>query len=109
MTSGRSVVITGGSRGLGAGLVQSFLDSGDRVATCSRSSTDAVVDWQKEHAADGRFYFEELDLTDRAGCDAFVKRVIGEFGEIDVLVNNAGRSEERRVGKECRSRWSPYH
>ena len=27
----------------------------------------------------------------------------------DVIINYAGRSEERRVGKECRSRWSPYH
>ena len=30
-------------------------------------------------------------------------------GLFDLKVNVAGRSEERRVGKECRSRWSPYH
>ena len=29
--------------------------------------------------------------------------------EISLIVDPAGRSEERRVGKECRSRWSPYH
>ena len=28
---------------------------------------------------------------------------------LDLAVHNTGRSEERRVGKECRSRWSPYH
>src|SRR2546428_2332890 len=56
---------------------------------------------------------------------AIVERAVREFGHLDVLVCNAGvfhhtpflelsegkwgRSEERRVGKECRSRWSPYH
>ena len=30
-------------------------------------------------------------------------------GRWNILMNNEGRSEERRVGKECRSRWSPYH
>ena len=37
-------------------------------------------------------------------------RVIMEnFGEVDAIAGVATRSEERRVGKECRSRWSPYH
>ena len=31
------------------------------------------------------------------------------YGTVDELNANLGRSEERRVGKECRSRWSPYH
>ena len=31
------------------------------------------------------------------------------IGFVDVLASKAPRSEERRVGKECRSRWSPYH
>src|SRR2546427_163842 len=47
-----------------------------------------------------------------------VGETVGRFGGLDGLVSNAGinrpgpllhRSEERRVGKECRSRWSPYH
>src|SRR5215510_3868220 len=45
-----------------------------------------------------------LDLLDRAGGDVHREQ------RVDVrLVERAGRSEERRVGKECRSRWSPYH
>jgi 3-oxoacyl-[acyl-carrier protein] reductase len=90
--------VTGGSRGLGAGLVQSFLDSGDRVATCSRTSTEAVAVWEALHAADDRFYFEELDLTDRSRCGGFVDRVIERFGWIDVLVNNAGVASQGVLG-----------
>jgi 3-oxoacyl-[acyl-carrier protein] reductase len=85
---GRVVIVTGGSRGLGAGIVQSFLDSGDRVATCARSSTDEVARWEAE--ADDRFLFEKVDLADREGCAAFVKAVVDRWGGVDVLVNNAG-------------------
>ena len=38
-----------------------------------------------------------------------VKRVIDYNVQIRVKEDGSGRSEERRVGKECRSRWSPYH
>ena len=43
----RVVLISGGSRGLGAGLVAAFLQRGDQVATFSRSRTTAVDDWQR--------------------------------------------------------------
>ena len=86
--SPRTVVITGGSRGLGAGIVQSFLDSGDRVASCSRSATDQVRLWEKEHG--DRFLFVEADIADRTQSTAFAKAVIERWGSVDVLVNNAG-------------------
>jgi 3-oxoacyl-[acyl-carrier protein] reductase len=87
---GRVVVITGGSRGLGAGIVQSYLDSGDRIATCARSRTPEVEAWENDPELKGRFLFREVDLSDRAQCAAFVKDVVAEFEVIDVLVNNAG-------------------
>ncbi len=46
----RTVIITGGSKGLGAGLVRSYLESGDRVATCARSSTPEVDSWSSDPA-----------------------------------------------------------
>src|SRR5256884_7472076 len=59
------------------------------------------------------------DVKDLDQIRDVVQQAASEFGRIDVLINNAGtawgapveemRSEERRVGKECRSRWSPYH
>jgi 3-oxoacyl-[acyl-carrier protein] reductase len=88
MSTPRTVVITGGSRGLGAGIVQSFLDSGDRVASCSRSSTDQVKQWEADHP--DRFLFVEADIADRDQAAAFVKAAIERFGSIDILVNNAG-------------------
>ncbi len=88
MSRPRTVVVTGGSRGLGAGIVQSFLVSGDRVASCSRSATPRVKDWEADHP--DRFLFVEADIADRAQSTAFVKAVIAKWGSVDVLVNNAG-------------------
>ena len=58
-----------------------------------------------------RYIFTDIDELDITNKDA-IRRTI-DAQPIDVIVNCAAytlcRSEERRVGKECRSRWSPYH
>jgi 3-oxoacyl-[acyl-carrier protein] reductase len=94
----RTVIVTGGSRGLGATLVQSFLDAGDRVATCSRTSTPQIKAWTDDPDLVDRFSFEPLDLSDRPACDAFVHDVAARFGSIDVLVNNAGLARQGILG-----------
>ena len=92
----RVVIITGGSRGLGAGLVQSYLDSGDLVATCSRSITPEVEKWQQELPE--RFLFVPADLSKVADCEAFVTAVIDRWDHVDVLVNNAGVARDGILG-----------
>lgn len=86
----RVVVITGGSRGLGLGIVESFLASGDRVATCARSSTPEVKAYLADDALADRFLFAEVDLSNREQTSAFVRQTTERWGTVDVLVNNAG-------------------
>ncbi len=86
----RVVIITGGSRGLGAGIVQAFLDNGDQVATCSRSATDRTDAWSSDPATAERFLFAAVDIVDSAAAATFVQEVLERFGRVDVLVNNAG-------------------
>ncbi len=92
----RVVIITGGSRGLGAGIVQSYLDSGDLVATCSRSITPEVEKWQQE--LPDRFLFGSADLAKPGDCETFVKAVIDRWDHVDVLVNNAGVARDGILG-----------
>src|SRR3989338_9609026 len=62
-------------------------------------------------------YFQGLPIPSGAGilitfvifCEEFLGRQMTENYLVVALTVTAGRSEERRVGKECRSRWSPYH
>jgi 3-oxoacyl-[acyl-carrier protein] reductase len=96
--SQRVVIVTGGSRGLGAGLVQSYLDSGDLVATCARSSTVEIDRWTKDVETADRFLFAPADLSQVADADAFVKAVVAKWGRVDVLVNNAGVARDGVLG-----------
>ncbi len=94
----RTVIVTGGSRGLGAGIVQAFLDGGDRVAACARSSTAEIERWSNDPATADRFLFAPADLSVHADADAFVKAVMDRWGRVDVLVNNAGVARDGILG-----------
>jgi len=72
-------VVTGASRGLGAGMVGRFLERGVTVAGCART----------EPALPGALT-AAVDVTDAAAVDAFAARVTAEFGPIHLWVNNAG-------------------
>jgi 3-oxoacyl-[acyl-carrier protein] reductase len=86
----RVALITGGSKGLGAGLVEAFLLAGYAVETCSRSKTDAVRAWEDDPATADRFHFTAADVSDRGDAERFVKEAAARRGQVDVLVNNAG-------------------
>jgi 3-oxoacyl-[acyl-carrier protein] reductase len=94
----RVVIVTGGSRGLGAGIVRSFLDSGDQVATCARSSTPDVEAWSADPALADRFLFVPADLAQASDAETFVKAVVAKWGRVDVLVNNAGVARDGILG-----------
>jgi 3-oxoacyl-[acyl-carrier protein] reductase len=95
---GRVALVTGGSKGLGAGLVQAFLDAGYSVETCARSTSDAVGAWEADRALTGRFCFTKADVSDRAEAERFVKDAARRCGRIDVLVNNAGVARDGVIG-----------
>ena len=90
----RVVIVTGGSRGLGAGIATSYLAAGDRVATCSRKPTDQVRAWEADPATADRFLFHPADLARAEDREAFIRAVVDRFGRIDVLINNAGIAPE---------------
>lgn len=78
----RVAVITGASRGLGAGMARFFLDRGLRVAVCAR--TRPPFDDNAHSLA------RALDVTDQAGVASFCTETVERFGRIDVWINNAG-------------------
>jgi len=81
-------VVSGGSKGLGRGIVEALLAAGHAVATFSRSPTPFVQEQRDQ------FLWEAVDATDRERVRAFVRTVVERFGRIDGLVNNAGVASE---------------
>jgi NAD(P)-dependent dehydrogenase (short-subunit alcohol dehydrogenase family) len=80
-------LITGASRGLGRAVAESALEGGGRVLATARD-TDTVAELARRYP--GRAAAIALDVTDPQQTRDAVERALGEFGRIDVLVNNAG-------------------
>ena len=83
------VLVTGVSSGIGLGVAREFARAGADVAGCSRKAAndESIVTYVEAVESEGsRGLYVQADVT-----------------------KEQDRSEERRVGKECRSRWSPYH
>lgn len=89
MPQQRVIIVSGGSRGLGAAIVAHLLDNGDVVATISRRPSEAVDRWRSDRSIADRFVFQQLDVTDSERLKQFVEAVHDRFGRIDALVNNA--------------------
>ena len=89
-----SILVSGGSRGLGAAIVGRLLETGHHVATFSRSSTDTVSAWQNNEALSSRFYFDTVDARDATALRDYVFTVQKRFGKIDALVNNAALASD---------------
>jgi 3-oxoacyl-[acyl-carrier protein] reductase len=83
------VLVSGGSRGLGAAIARRCLDLGYLVATFSRSITSFIAQQQTRDPQAARFYWSSVDGRDDAGLKQFVDTVIERYGGVDVLINNA--------------------
>ena len=89
--SGRSVVVTGGSKGIGKGIARVFLRSGANVLLAARDEaalTAAAADLDKE--GDGRVEIVAADVSKVADCGRIAAAAAERFGGIDVLCANAG-------------------
>ncbi len=90
-------LITGAGGGLGAAMAQGFVREGARVIVADVALDKAQAVAQALRDAGGQAWAEALDVTDRAGCQAFAQAVTTRHGDIDVLVNNAGVSGRSRI------------
>ncbi|RPJ58099.1 MAG: SDR family oxidoreductase [Acidobacteria bacterium] len=88
--TGKTVLVTGGSRGLGLVLAKHLAAEGARVAICGRDP-EALERARSCLAAIGAEVIAlPVDVADRDAVRALVLQVVGRFGPVDVLVNNAG-------------------
>jgi 3-oxoacyl-[acyl-carrier protein] reductase len=89
--AGKSVIVTGGSRGIGRAIVEMLADEGCDVTFFYRGNADAANAVVADGNAAGRkVAADQVDVRDAAACAAAVERVADRCGRIDILVNNAG-------------------
>ncbi|HEX9775511.1 MAG TPA: glucose 1-dehydrogenase [Actinomycetota bacterium] len=87
---GKTALVTGASRGIGAAIALAYAEAGADVALAARSAEDIETLAGKIRAEGRRAVAIPTDVTDPEQIDACVARTIEDLGGIDVLVNNAG-------------------
>src|SRR5688500_20167862 len=99
---GQSALIIGGNRGLGFAMASALAEAGASICIAARDEkiNEAVAgELAKEYETEVIHAY--CDVTSEQSVKDAVKKAADHFGKIDILINS--RSEERRVGKECRS------
>ena len=88
---GRVAIITGGRRGIGKAIALALAEAGADIVACDRVFEDGELKAVAEEVQrlGRRSLAVQADITQKADVDSLAQRVMGEFGGIDILVNNA--------------------
>ncbi|MBA1147500.1 SDR family oxidoreductase [Ectothiorhodospiraceae bacterium WFHF3C12] len=95
--AGKTVLVTGGSSGIGKATATKLAKAGARVVICARGEDKLQAAAEEIRAAGGEVGAYVCDLTDQTSVDTMVERLLAEYGGVDVLINNAGRSIRRSI------------
>ncbi len=90
LLSGKTAIVTGASRGIGAAIAQRLCETGANVVLCSRSA-DAVGEIANTLEDKGHsVHAMAADISQKADVEALIEETTAQFSQIDILVNNAG-------------------
>jgi len=96
--AGRSVLVTGGTKGIGKGIARVFARAGANVTVVGRDpATGQACAAELSALGGGTVAFVAQDVSTRAGCDAAVMAAVQRFGGLDVLCANAGIFPDARL------------
>ena len=104
--SGRNIIVTGGTRGIGRAISEAFLAAGARVVATyagNREAAEVFAAANVGHAE--RLVLEQFDISDHDAVEAFYRRYEERTGKLDVLVNNAGIRRDSVVGMMLPEDW----
>lgn len=103
----KTILVTGGSRGIGAAVCERFAQEGWKVAVNYNRSKEQAEALAKQLVACGcDACAVRADVSDRAQVEQMVKDVMGRFGKINVLVNNAGIAQQKLFSDITDSDWN---
>lgn len=103
---GKNVLVTGGSRGIGAAIVAQFSKLGANVAYNYNKNFRAAQQLSDNlEKTDGKLFFAECDVSDFQEVQQFINKAIDKFDSIDILVNNAGIWEYGKIDEMPVDAW----
>lgn len=104
LLEGKTAIVTGGTRGIGRGIVRLFAEEGANVVFTARNP--AFTEVEEEAAALGvRAKGFTSDASDLAQAESLVEATVAEFGGVDILVNNAGITRDTLLMRMSEEQW----
>jgi 3-oxoacyl-[acyl-carrier protein] reductase len=105
--TGKTALVTGGSRGIGRAIVLRLATQGADVAFSYKGNAAAAADTVAAVEALGRKALSiQADARSQEGADGLVKSVLEAFGKIDILVNNAGITRDNLIMRMGTDEWT---
>ena len=104
--TGRVVIVTGGTRGIGRALAEGFVAAGARVAVASRKAEACEETAAHLRAMGGEAIGVPTHMGDLGSLEALVARTVDAFGGVDVVVNNAANALAQPVGEYTPEAWA---
>jgi NAD(P)-dependent dehydrogenase (short-subunit alcohol dehydrogenase family) len=95
--AGKVVLVTGGSSGIGLATATRLAQAGAVTLICGRDADKLAAARAAVQALGADLATYQADLADMDGCDRLVRAVLAEHGQVDILINNAGRSIRRAL------------
>ena len=106
MSQQRVAVVTGGMGGLGEAICVKLANMGIQVVVTYSASNTKAVDWLAQMKARGfSFHSVQVDVSDFDSCATAIKKVEGEVGPVDILINNAGITRDMTFKKMTKIDW----
>jgi acetoacetyl-CoA reductase len=96
-------LITGGMGGIGSAICKRLAE--DFIVITTYTNADKAKTWLQQQALQHRFHSYACDVTDYANCQAVCQAIIAQFGQVDVLVNNAGITRDASLRKMTKINW----
>lgn len=105
LLEGKVALITGGTRGIGKGIVETFVAQGAKVAFTYAGSVDKAKALEEELSKKTNIKAYQSDASDYDAAQKLVEEVLAEFGQIDILVNNAGITKDNLMLRMSKEDW----
>lgn len=102
----QTVVVTGGTRGIGAGIAKAFLEKGAMVVATYASNDEAAKAFKDSMGNLGtNLILKRFDVSSYSECESFFEEILKETDKVDILVNNSGRRIDNITAAMSEADW----